>query len=106
MLHSLGYLLHTSACVSCRAPYLSGRPAAMSFRLGGVLCPKCSLKHENPPVASRASLDVLDFLRQLEPACLDTFALPGAVARELGALSESYITHITGRALRTSRFLK
>ena len=91
LLRAIGFSPTLRRCVDCGHPRVRNRRAFFSSHAGGMICPDCESRHTEK--------------RRLSPLMLD--APPEAQkAPEWFDLLDYHLTHIAGRALRTSKPLR
>ncbi len=104
LLAAAGYRPQLQECVACRQavePTLN----FFSYRLGGVLCPRCGAKE---PAAVPVGVPTLKVLRLVERAGDPReirVVIPGSVLQEVARLLREYLEQIIDRRLRSPDLL-
>lgn len=112
LLAEIGLLPNLGGCLGCGKENLD--PAYFSVRQGGLFCPDCRKKSPESAFIRRRVLETMKFLTgekiemSLQVSSLKDkmVGLEKGVLKELGGLTDRFITERLGKRLLTRRFLR
>jgi len=106
LLSALGFRPELSLCVHCRKK-LQPISNFFSYKLGGVICPACSLRHD--PKSLKIEKDALKALRIFLSYNLETalkLKIDEQKAQVIKTISEGFLRYIAEREFKSSKFIK